>query len=71
MVESKYRTLHGVMKSSGDYPWPWAKAPDEAKAEAIFKKTYPVLHKHFKRIEEYKDKKTGKLKGSRHCEDRV
>jgi hypothetical protein len=53
------------MKSSRDHPWPRAKALGEAKAEAIFKKTYPVLYKHFKRIEEYKDEKTGKLKGLR------
>ncbi|WP_208867120.1 Eco57I restriction-modification methylase domain-containing protein [Bradyrhizobium sp. AS23.2] len=58
-----------VMKSSGDYPWPWANAPDEAKAEKIFKETYPILHQHFKGFEEYRDKKSGALKGLRHRED--
>ncbi|WP_316227142.1 MULTISPECIES: Eco57I restriction-modification methylase domain-containing protein [unclassified Bradyrhizobium] len=58
-----------VMKSSNDYPWPWAGATDEDDAERIFKQTYPVLHAHFKRLEEFKDPKTEKLKGLRHRED--
>lgn len=37
-----------VMKSSGDHPWPWAEARDEAAAEAIFAATYPSLHRWFK-----------------------
>jgi hypothetical protein len=34
-----------VMKSSGDFPWPWAESEDQA--EAVFRSTYPSLHAHF------------------------
>ena len=34
-----------ALKSSGDHPWPWAGASDAGKAEAIFKATYPALHR--------------------------
>jgi hypothetical protein len=33
-----------VLKSSGDHAWPWASAPDDKKAESIFKATYPAVH---------------------------
>jgi hypothetical protein len=58
-----------VMKSSGDHPWPWADAADATEAERRFKKAYPTLHRHFKQFEEFKDPKTGKLRGLRHRED--
>ena len=35
-----------ALKSSGDHPWPWANAGEEA--EAVFKKTYPGLYAHMK-----------------------
>lgn len=38
-----------AMKSSGDYPWPWADSGSEA--EETFSKTYPVLCNHFKKYE--------------------
>lgn len=38
-----------IMKSSGDYPWPWADAPDETVAETQFKLTYPSLYAHLKK----------------------
>jgi hypothetical protein len=38
-----------TMKSSGDHPWPWAEAGQEA--ESIFQKTYPALHAHFAKHE--------------------
>lgn len=38
-----------LMKSSADHQWPWADLG--ADAEAVFEKTYPSLHKHFKRYE--------------------
>ena len=58
-----------VMKSSGDYAWPWAGAAGEVEAEAIFATTYPSLHRHMKRFESLPDPKTGKRKGLRHRED--
>jgi hypothetical protein len=35
-----------VLKSSENHPWPWAIIP--GKAESIFRKTYPSLHRHMK-----------------------
>ncbi len=58
-----------VMKSSGDHPWPWADASDQAEAERRFKQTYPALHRHFKKFERFKDERTGKLRGLRYRED--
>lgn len=58
-----------MMKSSENYQWPWSDAPDEAEAERRFESTYPGLYKHFKRLEEFKDPKTGKLRGLKHRED--
>ena len=58
-----------LMKSSGDHPWPWHNAPDEASAEKILVKTFPELHAHFKKFEEFRDAKTGKVRGLRHRED--
>ncbi|HVK09472.1 MAG TPA: hypothetical protein VM597_11910, partial [Gemmataceae bacterium] len=39
-----------AMKSSGNHPWPWAEAGDDA--EAIFAKTYPALHAHMTQYRE-------------------
>lgn len=39
-----------AMKSSGDHPWPWAVAGDNA--EFIFQQTYPSLHAHLKDFED-------------------
>jgi hypothetical protein len=58
-----------MMKSSENYHWPWSDAPDEAEAERRFASTYPGLYKHFKKLEQFKDPKTGKLRGLRHRED--
>jgi hypothetical protein len=58
-----------VLKSSGDYPWPWADAPDVPEAERRFHATYPSLHSHMKRYEEVIDQKTGKARGLRYRED--
>lgn len=55
------------MKSSGDHPWPWAGAPSETEAEAIFAQTYPSIHKRFKTLESFEV--DGKNKGLRHRED--
>ena len=33
-----------ALKSSGDHPWPWADAGEEA--EAVFARTYPSIHRH-------------------------
>ncbi len=39
-----------VLKSSGDYHWPWSEAGEDA--EEIFQHTYPSLHAHMKSLEE-------------------
>jgi hypothetical protein len=39
-----------ALKSSGDHPWPWAGAGDDA--EDVFRHTYPGLHAHLKPLEE-------------------
>jgi len=39
-----------ALKSSGNHPWPWAKA--RGKAEAVFAATYPALHAH---LSQYRD----------------
>jgi hypothetical protein len=39
-----------ALKSSGDYPWPWSSAGDDA--EASFREAYPGLHAHLKPFEE-------------------
>jgi hypothetical protein len=45
---------HGLwmiaLKSSGDHPWPWADAGNEA--EAVFARTYPSIHQHLSRFRE-------------------
>jgi hypothetical protein len=38
-----------VLMSSGDYPWPWKNAGEDA--EAVFQQTYPALHAHLKPFE--------------------
>ena len=58
-----------VLKSSADFSWPWANAPDEQVAERIFRTEYPGLHRHFKAFEEYPNPKSGKLKGLRYRQD--
>ncbi|WP_291847491.1 Eco57I restriction-modification methylase domain-containing protein [Bradyrhizobium sp.] len=58
-----------MMKSSSDHQWPWHNAPDEASAEKKLAQTFPELHAHFKAFEEFRDKRTGKLRGLRHRED--
>ena len=58
-----------LMKSSSDFAWPWHDAADESEAEKQFKSLYPMLHAHFKHFEEFKDKRTGKVRGLRHRED--
>ena len=44
-----------VMKSSGNYPWPWANA--RRKAEAVFADTYPAIHAH---LNQYRDELKGR-----------
>ena len=39
-----------ALKSSGDHPWPWADAGDQA--EDIFKTSYPGVYAHLKPFEE-------------------
>ncbi len=58
-----------VMKSSGNYSWPWANADDEVEAEKIFSEIFPSLWRHFKRYENIVGDETGNLKGLRHRED--
>lgn len=58
-----------LLRSSGDYSWPWAKTSDEAQAETLFKKTYPSLHRHMKKFEAWKDEKTNEWRGLRYRED--
>ena len=41
-----------ILKSSGDYSWPWSDAPDTARAEDIFQRTFPSIHRHLKPLEE-------------------
>src|SRR5207248_947283 len=59
-----------LMKSSGDHRWSWHDAPDEDEAERRFNSDYPSLHMLFKPLAEFKDPKTGKLRGLRHREDK-
>lgn len=62
--------LHMILlKSSGDFAWPWAAAADEAAAEQIFAQSYPALHAHMKRFESLPGEKPGGRKGLRHRED--
>lgn len=56
-----------VMKSSGDFAWPWANATSKSEAEAIFAQTYPSIYRRFKGLESFK--MDGKDKGLRHRED--
>lgn len=37
-----------VLKSSGNHPWPWTNAGEEAAAEKSFRESYPALHAHLK-----------------------
>jgi len=38
-----------VIRSSGDYTWPWSQAGE--KAEDVFRQTYPSIHARFKPLE--------------------
>ncbi len=38
-----------VLKSSGDYDWPWSASGQDA--EAVFGRTFPSLHRHLKQFE--------------------
>jgi hypothetical protein len=58
-----------VLKSSGNFAWPWSTAADERQAETIFERTYPALHRHMKSLEAYVDPKSSKPAGLRHRED--
>jgi hypothetical protein len=59
-----------VLKSSGNFPWPWANAASEGEAERTFAATYPGLHKRMQTFENTGlDPKTGKPTGLRHRED--
>jgi hypothetical protein len=39
-----------VLKSSGDYAWPWSTSGEDA--EAIFQQSFPGLYQHFKLLED-------------------
>jgi hypothetical protein len=39
-----------ALRSSGDYPWPWANAGESA--EAIFRKAFPAIHAHLNQFRE-------------------
>ncbi len=41
-----------VLKSSGDFSWPWSDVSDTAIAEYIFQRTFPSIHHHLKLREE-------------------
>lgn len=58
-----------LLRSSSDFTWPWSNAENETQAEAIFKDTFPSLHRRLKRFESYQDPKKKKLRGLRHRED--
>jgi phage terminase small subunit len=59
-----------VLRSSGNYDWPWADASDESEAEKTFAVTYPALYAHMKSYEDMgKNPKTGKPRGLRYRED--
>ena len=46
-----------ALKSSGDHPWPWADAGEQA--EAIFKRSYPGVYAHLKPLEDGAAKAAG------------
>ena len=58
-----------AMKSSENFSWPWSNASNEGEAEQQFSREFPSLFEHFKSLEEFRDKKTGKTRGLRHRED--
>lgn len=59
-----------VLRSSGNYAWPWANVSDEKQAEAIFSRVYPALYRHLKGYENTGiDPKTKKPTGLRFRED--
>ncbi len=40
-----------VLKSSGDFNWPWSHLTDPLEAEASFQQTFPALYNHLKPLE--------------------
>jgi len=56
------RTWHIVIPSSTNKDWPWAQAPTEDDAEAIFQTNYPSLHRHLKSYEAGLRKRTARGK---------
>lgn len=58
-----------VMKSSENHRWSWSDVEDESQAEYLFQREFPGLHGHFKKLESFKDSKTGEFIGLRHRED--
>ncbi len=41
-----------VLKSSGDYSWPWSNATESTAAEESFQQTFPSVYIHMKSLEE-------------------
>jgi hypothetical protein len=58
-----------LLKSSGNFAWPWANAANNTDAETVFKKTYPSLFAHMKVHESSWDTLAKKNTGLRHRED--
>jgi hypothetical protein len=58
-----------LLKSSSDHPWPWADAASEGIAEAIFRQTYPSLHRHMKQYEIIDEPGAARRRGLRFRED--
>jgi TaqI-like C-terminal specificity domain len=49
-----------ILKSSGDYNWPWSVASDRAVAEDIFRDTYPSLYARMKPMQDALTKRQDK-----------
>jgi hypothetical protein len=59
-----------VLKSSVNYPWPWADVDNEADAEKVFAGVFPSLHAQMKFFEDTGiNPKTRRPTGLRHRED--
>jgi hypothetical protein len=58
-----------VLRSSGNFAWPWSGAQDEKDAEVIFSTRFPSLYRHMKRFEYWSDPGSVKQTGLRHRED--
>ena len=48
-----------VMKSSENFTWPWSEEDNPEAAEEIFRGEYPSIYTHFKKLQSFKDAKTG------------